>query len=61
VHDREERGLAGKPLLLVRFHYTFGVVVAWVFRIGEKGADVIAPAHVALLRFLEEACEQAQR
>jgi hypothetical protein len=37
------------------------MVVARIFGIGKERADVISPAHVAELRLLEEAREQAER
>ena len=61
MHDRVQHRLAGKPFLLVGFHHAPGVVVARIVGVGEKGADVVPPAHVARLRLLEEAREQAER
>ena len=43
------------------FHHARGVVVARIVRVGDKRADVVAPARVAGLRLLEEAREQAER
>ena len=61
VHDREQRRLAGKPFLVEGFDDALGLVVARVLRIVDGRADVIALAHVAGMRVLEEAREQAQR
>ena len=61
MEDREQDRLIGEPFLLVRFHHPPRLIVARIVGVGEQAADMIAPAHVAVLRFLEEAREQRQR
>jgi hypothetical protein len=55
MEDGKQNRLIGEPFLLVRLHYPPRLVVARIVGVGEQAADVIAPAHVAILRFLDEA------
>ena len=61
MKDREQHRLSGEPFFLVRFHHPPRVVVARIIGVGEKAANMIAPAHVAVLRLLQETREQGQR
>src|SRR5208337_4139691 len=61
MEDGEQDRLSGEPFSLVRPHHLLRVIVAVTIRVGEQAADMIAPAHVAVLRFLDEAREQRQR
>ena len=61
MEDGEQGRLIGEPFLLVGFHHPPRLIVARIVGVGEQAADMIAPAHVAVLRFLDEAREQGQR
>ena len=61
MEDGEQDRLPGEPFLLIGFHHPPRLIVARIVGVGEQAADMIAPAHVAVLRFLEEAREQSQR
>ncbi len=58
---REQGRLAGKPFLLVGFHHAPRMIMSLIVGVGKQAADMIAPAHVAVLRFSEQAREQRQR
>ena len=53
MEDGEQDRLSGEPFLLVGFHHPPRLIVARIVGVGEQAADMIAPAHVAVLRFLE--------
>ena len=61
MEDGEQDRLIGQPFLLVGFHHPPRLIVARIIGVREQAADVVAPAHVAVLRFLEKAREQCQR
>ena len=53
MEDREQDRLIGEPFLFVGFHHPPRLVMARIVGVGEQAAEMIAPAHVAVLRFLE--------
>ena len=61
MEDGEQGRLPGEPFFLVGLHHAPRVTVERIVGVGEQAADMIAPAHVAVLRFFEIAREQGQR
>jgi hypothetical protein len=61
VHDRAQHGLAGEPFLLIGLHHALRVAMTRIVFVANKSADLASPAHVACLRLLEEARQQAKR